>query len=660
MASFTIPTYFTAVDKFSGPVRAMAANMEQFAIKSETVLDRAERGFRKLTPSLNNASKEFLSFASAAAVVGGVFMGVSFGFNAIKDYESNLAELRAITGATGNQFEEFEKQIRATAEAQKMSSVDVAKAFTIVGNAQPALLQNAKGLSEVSNATITLAKASRMELAPAADALTVIMNQYSHGSEKASKDLDMLAAGSRAGSMEIVNLSLALKKFGTVANSQGISLNESIALAELGSRFDNTEEAGVRFRNILLAMSTIKIAPAETQTMLKKLGINFDIVSSKTLPLSVRLKEMSKVLKDSNATAQLFEKQNVAMATGILGVVNNYDDMLKAVDENGVAAKMAAENTGTLEAAMKQVSAAFTNMLVSSDSVSSGLNLLKGAMRFLAENMGTVTTVAVSFVSAFVAIKLAFFLARAGLIVYNIYLGIYNALTMRATVYTASQTVAMNTQIGVTKLMTAAQWALNFAMEANPIGLVVLALTGLALALYNVIQYYQEYDAMMKKASSDYAIQKIGEEKLAVLELASAYQKKGMSMQDAQNKALEEEGNRAVKRVSYLQEIVNNDKSRTIQAMETQSPISTVEANQMNINSAALNAALGVEKDLEKEGFKPKRDNSNLTHKFEITVNASPGTSVSTDDKNVSVVPKIGSTMSGSFQNIEKMALEHW
>lgn len=495
--ALVVPTYFTAVDKsVTSTVNTMGANIQNFAMKAEAGLNRAERAFNKIVPSVSNASKQVLSFLKTTAVLAAFALTA----NAIKDYDANLAELRAITGATGSQFIVFKKQIEDSAIAQKMSTVEMAKAFTIVGNAQPQLLGNAEGLSAVANATITLARASRMELAPAADALTTIMNQFSHSSDQAAKDIDIISAASRAGSMEIFDLSEALKDFGTVAASNKISLLESATLAELGSQFDKTGAAGIKYRNILLKMSAIKLEPGDTKRMIRKTGVDLDIVSNKALPFSVRFQEMAKILKSTDATMKLFGERNVALATGVLSNAGSFDSLMAKVNETGVAQQMAAENSSSLESAMNRVTASFVNYFTIGDKVNSGLEIFKGLVNFSAKNMDTLLNVTIHTVAVFAAWWALMKVVRIALFAYSVIVGINAGLTATYSVALKGNAVALAVANAATWLMTAAQWELNAAMDANPIGLIILAIAALIAALsalyHHVDGWGDQWDSM--------------------------------------------------------------------------------------------------------------------------------------------------------------------
>lgn len=496
MSTFTIPTIFTAVDKFSSVMRRMTQSNNQFNSslqQGSTFGDRFaafnarnERGMRRMLPGFGAATEQLTSFASAAVLAGAAIGGISFAFNAIKEYDAQLAELRAITGATGSQFDVFKKQIESVATAQGKSANEVAKAFTTIGNAQPDLLKDAAGLSAVTNATLMLAKASRMELEPTATALTTIMNQFGLGAVDAARSVDILAAGSVAGSSEISDTAESLQKFGTVAAGMGVKLDESVALVELGSKFQKGAEAGDKFRNMLINMGAIKALDKKAIDDLKRLGVNFDIVENKALPLNVRLKEMAKISKDSTAIFHVFGKENQAMATGILNNVDKFDAMTKAVNTTGETARMAAENQNTMSGAMDRMKAAAENFFTVGVKGNVVLEVMSSIFNFLGKNMNTVLSVVLLYVGALVAMKVATMLSSAALVAYNVILGVTTALHGGSALALVGNTVAYNAfRVAVVassmamKVATAAQWLFNAAIMANPIVLITVAIIGL-------------------------------------------------------------------------------------------------------------------------------------------------------------------------------------
>ncbi len=498
MPTFVIPTKFTAVDKFSGPVKGMGNALDSFAMKAEAGVARSERMFRKLTPTLSTATKELLSFASSAAITGAAFAGAAFSGKALVNYETELANLQAVTGVAGKEFDTFKVKIRDVSNETKSSAVDVAKAFTAIANNQPELLKSADALAAVTKSSIILAQASKMELQPAGEALTQILNQFGLGANDAAKTIDQLAAGSVAGSSEIRDSAAAIQQFGVVAKNAGIKLNESVALIELGSKFDKGVEAGVKFRNILLTMSAIKVQDPKALADLKRLGVDLDIVSNAALPLKDRLLEMGKISKDNAALFHVFGKENQAMATGILSSADNFDTMLTAVNTTGKATEMAAVNNKTLAISLEQLKNKFVTWLVTSEQASKALNRFRKIAVFVADNLDTILNVVGLLIGAFASwwlyIKISTFAIKAMQLVSNLFFLVdmvkYVAATRGISFAQAAWAIVVESATG-------AMAALNAVMLANPIGLAIIAIAVMIGLVIVITRKWNEWGAAL-------------------------------------------------------------------------------------------------------------------------------------------------------------------
>ncbi len=496
--ALTIPTIFTAVDKFSAPVKGMTQSLDSFASRAEIGVSRAERSFRKMTPAISEASKQILSMVGTAALIGAAFSAASFSVKSIMDYETELANLKSITGVSGSEFDVFKTKIKGVADATKMSSVEVTKAFTAIANNQPELLKDANALAMVTQSSILLAQASKMELQPAGEALTQILNQFGKGAADAAKTIDILAAGSVAGSSEIRDTADAIQKFGTVAANAGIKINESVALIELSSKFEKGAEAGQKLRNILITMSTAKVQDPKAIADMQRLGVNMDIVSNRTLPLSVRLKEMGKVAKDDGALFHIFGKENQALATGVLNTASNFDTMLNSVNTTGMAAKMAATNNATLAITIEQLKNKFVTWLTTSDEAAKSLEILKNVVKFLANNLTTIIKVIGLMVGSFIIWWTWIKLSRLALMALNGYAKVMFLVDMiKYIASTQGLTFAQAAWAIVVESATASMAGLNAVMLANPIGLIIIAIVALIALVVAVIKYWNEWGAAL-------------------------------------------------------------------------------------------------------------------------------------------------------------------
>ena len=360
-----VPTVFTAVDRYSTNVNNMS---------------RATAFFQG---RLASAVKTLAAYGEAAIAIEGVLKTGK----EILAYETEIQNLGAVTGATGYKLEQFKENITQVAHETKRSAADVAEAFTNVDNNMPQLHDYPDQLAEVTKNSILLAKAARLELGPAAEFLTMSMNQFGLSADQAKMAVDALAGGAVAGSSKIAETAEALQVFGTVAaNMTNATFQESVALVELVSKFEKGSEAGTKLRNILIDIANIKNNSHADE--FKAMGVNLDFVSNKAISLGERLKEASKIVSSSKAMEDLFDKRNVAVAYGLLSSVNRYDSIYEATQKVGRADEMAAKNTDTLVESVKQLGAAFTTEIATAGTTEVVLKSLEGATGFLTNHMG--------------------------------------------------------------------------------------------------------------------------------------------------------------------------------------------------------------------------------------------------------------------------------
>jgi phage-related protein len=107
------------------------------------------------------------------------------------------------------------------------------------------------------------------------------------------------------------------------------------------------------------------------------------------------------------------------------------------------------------------------------------LDIVTGILKWMKDNIGIVK-------DAIVAVTAVWLIQKGVLIAHNIQLGIQKAMQIEKLIRDKSETgyiIALYTaeaiHNGVIKAMTVAQWLLNAAMDANPVGLVIAGITAL-------------------------------------------------------------------------------------------------------------------------------------------------------------------------------------
>ncbi len=482
-ATFTAKARFVAQDKTSRVLFKMGSAANNFAKRTSAAFARVERQGRRIQKT----------FSKLLGVVGK--LGLGFGALMIAqsiaaaniELDKSLASLSAITGKTGAQFELFEAQVKSVAKQQLLFAGDTAKAFEVVASAQPILLGNAKALGKVTNAAITLSKASGDDLAASALSLTGVMNQFSLGAEHAERVMNSLAAGSVAGSANISNVAASMKNFGAVAASANLNVEQSIALVEvMGSKSIFAEDAGNKLKASIL---NLQAAGLGYQSGLFNISDALTEVKTK-VDAARTAKQKDKIVTD------VFKKTGIATGQILLNNIGLFESLTKEVTGTTTAVTQMNIKANTFENRLAEISASFKNAITATDGQGDSMQQLKDIMAKVALNMDKIIGFAITAVKVFLAFKVAILatvVAQKAMVV---------AMAIGKFVQFISVVMAIAKAQGI---WTAAQWALNFAMNANPIGLIVLGIAALATGIFFLIKNWSSLVAWIKESDNWFA-----------------------------------------------------------------------------------------------------------------------------------------------------------
>jgi TP901 family phage tail tape measure protein len=338
----------------------------------------------------------------------GIGSVVSTGVQKIVEFDQSIADLSAITGATGKDLEYFKKQANELGLNVKGGASAVVEAYKLIGSAKPELLSNASALNQVTQSAITLANAAGMEVPEAATALTDAMNQFGAGADEADKFINVLAAGSKFGAVEIPQVTEALLQFGAVAKNSGVSIEESGALIEaLGEKGKKGAEAGTALRNVMLKLSAPDALPKEAVDRLTALGINFDVLKDKSIPFTDRLRELKPLLNDNAAMVKTFGLENAVAATNLIQLTDRTDQLRSQMTGTNTAYEQANVRTNTLGHALMELKNSFFALFTTMQSGEGSGQWLIDSIKWLAHNLPTIIQYLFKLVRAWVTYQIA-------------------------------------------------------------------------------------------------------------------------------------------------------------------------------------------------------------------------------------------------------------
>lgn len=564
---FTIPSVFTGVDQLSPTVARMKGNIIGFANSAEAAFNRIDRSVRKMTPGLGNAQKQLLSMVGTGAALAGGFQLGGFSFNSLANYEQAVDSFRVIVSDLNDaDFTPFQNKINEVARETKRGGTEVAQAFEKIAGINSKFAESADGLGMVTKATITLAKASRMDLGVAAENLVGIMNQFSFGADKANRVINVLAAGQAVGAANISQTAEAFTVFGSIAAGTNITLEQSVGLIQtLGKYSLYGAEAGTKLRGAILRLQKAGIGYASGQ-----FNINDALTQTNTI-----LAKVTDAKRRDQLTNKLFGVENVTAGRILLKNIDTYQKFTSQVTGTSEAQKAAAINSGNLRTVIQQLGAAWERMLVESSNAGSGMNKISQAAQWLTRNLGTVVSTVVTATKIWLGYKAVMIASQVVFTAWNVTLGISTALQGASSIAMKGNTVALAAQkvailftTSATVGATEAQWGLNAAMAANPVGIVLLGITALASAIgflvYRENKLNEEFNTYLK-AKHNLAIDA---ERKAVDDLTDSYEKNGKTRKEAialslQQRMLENRNDiaNAQLRISRANNVMSNNNS---------------------------------------------------------------------------------------------------
>ena len=343
-------------------------------------------------------------------------LGIAFGVGAvfqsatekIIEFDQSVADLQAITGASGKDLEFYRQQANELGVSVEGGASAVVEAYKLIGSAKPELLTNAEALNEVTKSAITLSEASGMTLPESATALTDAMNQFGADASQAERYINVLANGAKFGAVEIPQVTEALLKFGAVAKTSNVSIEESTALIEmLGEKGLKGAEAGTALRNVMLKLSAPDALPKEAQERLTALGISFDQLNNDAIPFSERLSALKPLLQDNATLVKVFGMENAVSATSLISNIDRIKELESQMYTQGTAMEQATQRTNTLGHALLELKNEFFAMFTSMGSGSGSMQMFIDGLKFIAHNLGTIFSVLGKVVMAWIGYRTA-------------------------------------------------------------------------------------------------------------------------------------------------------------------------------------------------------------------------------------------------------------
>ena len=312
----------------------------------------AGTAIKSLGPLLAGVQTQLAGIVTEVTAATGGFNLIIAGFAALGlgaakssvDMQKSQQDLQALLGVSDEVVQDYTNSAVEMSNGTKQSAADVLDAFTLIGSQAPQLLDDKKGLEEVTRAAQTLAKASGMDLVDAASAITTAMNQMGVEAKDAGMIIDGLSTGAQKGSADIEYQKTAMEKSGAAAKMAGLSYKDLIASIEtIAPSFASADVAGSSLKSTLIALET----QTESKYKPSVVGINQALANLSAANLSAKEK------------VQIFGAANLTCATALLENQQGLAELQTALQQTGSASEMADAKSGSFSQTMASLGRIF-------------------------------------------------------------------------------------------------------------------------------------------------------------------------------------------------------------------------------------------------------------------------------------------------------------
>ena len=318
-------------------------------------MSEATGKFDAQVTSASGAVAKMCTYAAQFGVIGDGIEKIASGFDALGQsgisLDSQMHELSAVAGVTGEKLEDIEGYARSSAKAfDTDAGVAVEGYKLLLSQLTPELAKCPEALSAMGDSIQITSKLMGGDGVAAAEVLTTAMNQYGvslddpiQASKTMADMMNVMAAAGQEGSAELPAISAALSQCGMAAKAANVSFEETnAAIQVLDKAGKKGSEGGVALRNTLAILSKGRFLPKDTREELERAGIDVLALADKNRTLKERLELLKPVLNDSALFSQLFGMENANAARALVQGTDSLQSFTDAVTGTKSAEEQAA------------------------------------------------------------------------------------------------------------------------------------------------------------------------------------------------------------------------------------------------------------------------------------------------------------------------------
>ena len=288
------------------------------------------------------------------------------GLKTASDFESAMSNVKAISGATGEEFDELRQKAIDLGGSTAFSATEVADAMTEMAKAGWNTEQIIAGMGGVLDAAAASGESLGTVSTIVADAIT----GFGMEAAESTRVADLLTQAANAGTIGINDLGESFKYIAPVAGSMGLSIEDvTTALSAMSMSGIKGSQAGTSLRGVLTRMvkPTDQVAAA-----MDELGIVLTNSDGTFKSLDQILSEMRGSFSDLTDEQKTYYAATLAGQEGMSGLLSllnisqeEYDEIAASMDNaTGVAQETAAVMRDNLAADVEELGGSLESLAI--------------------------------------------------------------------------------------------------------------------------------------------------------------------------------------------------------------------------------------------------------------------------------------------------------
>lgn len=360
------------LDNFNNGMDKVEQKGEQTANNATSRLNKIGSGLEKVGGKLTtHISVPLLAVGTIAAKTG-------------MDFEAEMSRVKAISGATGDQFKMLEDQALSLGQSTAFSASEVAEGMENLASAG----FSTNEIMEAMPGLLDLAASSGEDLATSSEIAASTLRGFGLEASKTGHVADVLAKNAAATNAAVADTGEAMKYIAPNARAAGLSLEEvTAAIGELANAGIKGSQAGTTLRSALVRLAKPSDPAA---TAMERIGFTAFDSSGKMKSLATimgELNEKTKNLTDEqkqNTIATIFGTEALSGMTVLMqGGKEGLTDLTEQFKNcDGAAKEMAETMQDNTKATIEQAGGALETASIKM------LNIVAPAIKDVADGIG--------------------------------------------------------------------------------------------------------------------------------------------------------------------------------------------------------------------------------------------------------------------------------